>query len=214
VNTIAGAYETLLLAFGPQGWWPSNDTFETAVGAVLTQGTAWTNAAAAIENLRRAGALTPEGVAATSEARLERLVRPAGFYRRKSATVRRLALLGGSSRDGWSKLLSLDGEVLRSALLATSGIGPETADAIVLYAARHPTFVIDAYTRRFVLRHSLASRGAGYDELKSLFESSLPRSAELYGEYHALLVELGKRYCRKRPRCEDCPLAGALRPAT
>jgi endonuclease III related protein len=210
LNAIADAYETLLRTFGPQGWWPSEGTFETAVGAVLTQGTAWKNAEAALRNLRDARALTPEGLGALGEEAIRRLVAPAGFQTRKASTLRRLALLVGSTTDGWNATLALEKTALRARLLGVRGIGPETADAIVLYAARRPSFVVDTYTRRFASRHSLARREAGYEELQRLFESCLPRDPRLLGEYHALLVELGKRYCRKTPRCCDCPLYGSL----
>jgi len=210
MNRISNAYESLLEAFGPQDWWPSESTFETAVGAVLTQATAWTNAERAISRLREAGALRPGTLFRLEPARLRDLITPAGFSVRKAETLLGLAALAEGSEAGWSDLVSLGERDLLASLRSVRGIGPETADAIALYAAGHATFVVDAYTRRFAERHALAREGAEYDELKRLFEESLPRDARLYGEYHALLVALGKRHCRKVPLCEGCPLAEDL----
>jgi len=210
MNRIRTAYEILLKTFGPQGWWPSGSTFETAVGAVLTQATAWTNAERAVSRLREAGALRPETLSQLGPARLRDLIAPAGFSVRKAETLRGLAALADGSGAGWSALMSLGERELLARLRSVKGIALETADAIALYAAGHPTFVVDAYTRRFTERHALTREGATNDELKRLFEASLPRDAQLYGEYHALLVALGKRHCRKVPLCEGCPLAGDL----
>ncbi len=209
-DRLADAYRILLAAFGPQDWWPALSRFEVMVGAVLTQNTSWTNAERAIENLREEGALEPAGLAALSPGRLEELVRPAGFYRRKAKTLTDLLATIARSGGGLDGLLDLTQDDLRRALLRTTGIGPETADAIVLYAGGYPTFVVDAYTRRFAARHGLASERASYDEIQSLFENALPRRTDLLNEYHALLVCLGKRFCRPLPLCEECPLRSDL----
>jgi endonuclease-3 related protein len=207
---LTDAYRTLLAAFGPQDWWPALSRFEMMVGAVLTQNTSWTNAERAIENLRGEGALEPAGLAALSAVRLEELIRPAGFCRRKARTLTDLLATIVRSRGGLDGLLDLPQDDLRQALLRTTGIGPETADAIVLYAGGHPTFVVDAYTRRFAARHGLASERASYDEVQRLFEDALPRRTDVLNEYHALLVCLGKRFCRPVPLCEECPLRSDL----
>lgn len=207
MNRILAAYETLLATFGPQKWWPSDTTFETAVGAVLTQGTAWRNAELAVGNLACVGALSPEAIDAMEVERLERLIGPAGFYRRKARTIKRLVTAAGRTQESWERFLAQDAPALRSALLELPGIGPETADAIALYAGRRPVFVVDAYTRRFAVRHDLVRMGAGYDEVQRVFEASLPRDHQLMGEYHALIVKLGKEHCRPTPLCTSCPLA-------
>ncbi|MBD3348601.1 MAG: endonuclease III domain-containing protein [Candidatus Eisenbacteria bacterium] len=177
-----------------------------AVGAVLTQGTAWRNAERAIDNLRREGALCPEGLSRISPSALRKHIAAAGFQRRKAATLGLLSELAGNTETGWRALLATPATELRGRLQSVRGIGPETADAILLYAGRCPAFVIDAYTRRFAVRHALADRKAGYAAMKELFESSLPADPDLYAEYHALLVALGKEFCRTQPRCADCPL--------
>jgi endonuclease-3 related protein len=202
-------YRRLLAAFGKQGWWPGRTPFEVAVGAILTQNTAWSNVEKAVANLRRAGALSYRGMRALPDRRLATLIRPSGYFNQKAIKLRAfLAWLasrdrGGSVRRGLRGRL----EEVRGSLLAVRGIGPETADSILLYAGGRPVFVIDAYTRRVLERHGLARRGETYEELRALFERSLPRSVSLYNEYHALFVRLGKERCAKRaPRCASCPL--------
>lgn len=203
---IALAYETLLDAFGPQGWWPADSRFEMAAGAVLTQNTAWQNAELALRNLRGAGALTPEGLVGLEPGELEALIRPAGFARRKARTLRELASRASGTTSGWEALLDLTGERLRQELLSIWGIGPETADAIALYAGDHPTFVVDEYTRRYAVRHGLVERNATYGELRRVFTSAVRGDASAAGEFHALLVRLGKEHCGREPDCERCPL--------
>jgi endonuclease-3 related protein len=200
-------YRRLYRAYGPQHWWPGETPFEVMVGAVLTQATAWRNVERAIASLKRAGALTPEGIASLSEGELAALVRSAGFYRQKARRLRSLAE-AVLRRGGVEAFLSLPPDRLREELLSLNGIGPETADSIILYAAGYPTFVVDAYTRRILHRLGiLAVEDAPYEEVKRLFEESLPPDPDLYGEYHALLVRHAKEHCRARPRCEGCPLA-------
>ncbi len=213
MNRILAAYEILLAAFGPQEWWPSDTTFEMAVGAVLTQGTAWRNAELAVGELASVGALSPEAIDTMEVERLERLIGPAGFYRRKARTIKQLVTAAGRTWESWERFLAQDAQALRSALLELHGIGPETADAIVLYAGRRPVFVVDAYTRRFAVRHGLVRARAGYDEIQRVFEASLPRDRQLMGEYHALIVKLGKEHCRPTPLCTSCPLAECARNA-
>ncbi|KUK27326.1 MAG: HhH-GPD family protein [Acetothermia bacterium 64_32] len=200
-------YQRLLSAYGPQGWWPGESRFEVMVGAILTQATAWRNVERAIERLKAAGALSPEKLASLSEEELAELVRPAGFFRQKTRRLRALLRLIRQHGDV-EGLLSLPAGELRRKLLALPGIGPETADSILLYAAGYPVFVVDAYTKRILHRLGLLpDEKAGYEEVQELFEKELPRDPKLYGEYHALLVRHAKDHCRTRPRCPGCPLA-------
>jgi len=200
------AYESLLTEFGPQGWWPGGDPFEIMVGAVLTQNAAWRNAERAIERVREAGALTPAAVATLPLGRLEQLVRPAGAWRRKARTLAALAQTIEGEDRGLQGLLSRNPGLLRETLLAIRGIGPETADAMLLYAGGHPVFVVDAYTRRFVERHGIAHARVRYAAIQKLFMDALGHDAGAFAECHALLVELGKRFCRPDPICRECPL--------
>jgi endonuclease-3 related protein len=200
------AYESLLTAFGPQEWWPGGGPFEIMVGAVLTQNANWRNAQRAIERMRERGAMTPAAVATMPLDHLERLVRSAGAWRRKARTLAALAKAIQSEEQGLPGLLAMHPELLRKTLLAIHGIGSETADAIVLYAGGHAVFVVDAYTRRFVERHGISESRASYAEIQSLFEHALGHDAEAFAECHALLVELGKRFCRPEPLCSECPL--------
>ena len=199
-------YARLLAAYGPQGWWPGDTPFEVAVGAILTQATSWRNAARAISNLKRAGVLSPEAMSALSPERLAELVRPAGFFNQKAARLRAFFDLI-ERHGGLEALFRLPEGKLREELLSVPGIGPETADSIVLYAAGKPVFVIDTYTRRILSRLGLITGKEGYEELRRLFEGNLPREPGLYQEYHALLVRHAKEHCRARPRCGGCPLA-------
>ena len=200
-------YQRLLSAYGPQGWWPADTRFEVMVGAILTQATAWRNVERAIQRLKAAGALSPERMARLSEGELAELIRPAGFFRQKTRRLRALLRLIGQ-HGSVERLLSLPAGELRRELLAVPGVGPETADSILLYAAGYPVFVVDAYTKRILHRLGLLSgEKAGYEEVQELFESNLPRDPKLYGEYHALLVRHAKEHCRARPRCPGCPLA-------
>ncbi|MBC7093887.1 endonuclease III domain-containing protein [Candidatus Bipolaricaulota bacterium] len=200
-------YQTLLAAYGPQGWWPGEGPFEVVVGAVLTQATSWRNVEQALVNLKAAGTLSPEAMANLPPDELAALIRPAGFFRQKA---RRLAeLVAWIERSGGlSSVLRLPTAELRASLLAVPGIGPETADSILLYAAGRPVFVVDAYTRRILTRLGLLPHEhAPYPEVTRLFTDHLPPDPGLYGEYHALLVRHGKERCRKRPRCPGCPVA-------
>ena len=212
-------YRVLLAAFGPQHWWPATPgreaPFEVMVGAVLTQNTNWRNVERAIANLRAAGVLAPETLSRLSEEELARLVQPSGFYRIKARRLKALMdWLMASAGGDLGRLRRRRLTRLREELLRLPGIGPETADSILLYALGKPTFVVDAYTRRALGRHGLIDPGpagsARYDEIKALFESSFPHRVALFNEYHALFVELGKRFCRPRPRCADCPARAVL----
>jgi endonuclease-3 related protein len=204
-------YEALLAAFGPQDWWPADTPFEVLVGAVLAQRTSWRNVSIAIERLRAAGLLTAEALAEAPPDRLQELIRPSGYYRQKAARLQLFVrwLLDRADGDP-SALACVATDDLRAELLALRGIGPETADSMLLYAFGRPTFVVDAYTKRAAVRHGLADADCAYFELKDLFEAHLPRDLGLFKDYHAQLVELGKRFCRPTPLCGHCPLHGLL----
>jgi endonuclease-3 related protein len=195
-------------AYGDQKWWPGGTPFEVAAGAVLTQNTAWANVEKAIANLKRADLLTPGRVAAARGSRLAALVKPAGYYNVKARRLKALARFLVGEYGGDFRAPAAD-PAAREKLLAVHGVGPETADSILLYACGVATFVVDAYTRRVLARHGLAAEEAGYDELKELFEANLPADAAAFNQYHALLVRAGRERCRPRaPRCEGCPLEG------
>jgi len=215
---LRAMYRAMLHVLGPQGWWPGRTRCEVIVGAILTQNTAWTNVARAIANLRRARVLTPEALAALPAPRLARLIRPSGYYKTKAGRVKRfLRFLRARYALNLSRMFTRRASILREELLAVSGIGPETADSILLYAGGVPVFVVDAYTRRILGRHGLIRSDATYDAVQALFMKNLPPDTALYNEYHALLVAVGKDFCRPIPRCARCPLRGDLerhRPAS
>ncbi|MFH1059762.1 MAG: endonuclease III domain-containing protein [Pseudomonadota bacterium] len=206
---LVALYERLYAAYGPQHWWPGTTPLEIMVGAVLTQNTAWTNVERAINNLKAAGALDFAALRALARPALAGLIRPAGYYNLKAGRLGNLLdLLHGRFGDDWRTVFGLPLIEARDLLLRAKGVGPETADAILLYAGGRPSFVIDAYTVRILHRHGLG-QGLDYHGLRALFMAGLPAEAALYNEYHALLVRLGKEQCKKgQPRCEGCPAAG------
>ena len=201
-------FSAMLDALGPSGWWPATTPFEMAVGAILTQNTNWQGAARAIANIREAGKLDPFALYALPDAELAELLRPAGHFRIKARRLKNLLALFVEELDGDMTVLAASGlESARERLLAVKGVGPETADSILLYGLGLPSFVVDAYTARICSRHALAPEEAGYDELRELFMDALPAEASLYNEFHALLVRVGNAYCRPRtPKCAACPL--------
>ncbi len=203
-------YIRMYKALGPQGWWPGDTPFEVCVGAILTQNTNWQNVERAIENLKKQNLLTPQALYELPVNILAELIRPAGYFRVKAKRLKSFINFLIEKFDGdLSKLFSLPLEDARKTLLHVPGIGPETADSILLYAGEKPTFVIDAYTRRILLRHGLATEDMGYEDLQEIFMQNLPKDPKLYNEYHALLVAIGKKFCRpKKPRCDICPLRG------
>jgi endonuclease-3 related protein len=205
-------YTALGARYGPQDWWPARSRFEVAVGAVLTQQTAWTGVARAIGNLRAARRLGPRRLRQLSLPRLGRLIRPAGTWRLKARRLRALAVFFIERAGGrLDRLRGAPLEALRAQLLAVPGVGPETADAILLYALDRPVFVADAYTRRVLSRHRLVPTDIGYEALRRYLETHLPGDPALFNELHALLVAVAKSHCRARPRCEGCPLRFDLR---
>jgi endonuclease-3 related protein len=195
-------------ALGPSHWWPGESAFEVAVGAILTQNTNWNNVERALSNLRREDLLRPEPLYAVPEERLAELIRPAGYFRLKAKRLRNFLLfLKNECRFDMEALADSDGEDVRQRLLSVKGVGPETADSIVLYALGMPSFVVDAYTHRIAGRHGLVPEEVAYDELRELFMDALPRDVALYNEYHALLVRTAKQWClKRRAHCEPCPL--------
>ncbi|MBN1395634.1 MAG: endonuclease III domain-containing protein [Pirellulales bacterium] len=209
---LKNAYKLLLDAFGPQHWWPGETPFEVVVGAVLTQNTSWRNVERAIDNLRDADLLEPRALYEVPVEELETLIQPAGYFRVKVRRLRSMLEFIIEQYDG-----SLDAMFqtnlfeLREQLLGVHGVGPETADSILLYAGGLPSFVVDAYTHRVFARHGWIDFDADYHQIQDYAQGELPQDVRLYNEYHALLVRVGKDFCRKsRPRCEECPLQELL----
>ncbi len=204
---LLALHRAMLEALGPSHWWPGESPFEVMVGAILTQNTSWANVAKAIATLRAADLLDPERLDAVPVDELAELIRPAGYFRLKAGRLKHfLAFLRENAYD-LPALAARDTAALRQDLLAVTGIGPETADSILLYALGHPVFVVDAYTRRIASRHGLVPEDIDYHELQSFFADALPPDPALFNEYHALLVRVGHGYCRKsKPDCAACPL--------
>lgn len=207
---LVDVYNRLFAHFGAQHWWPGDSDFEIIVSAILTQNTSWSNVEKAVANLKRARLLTPTALKRVPLARLARLIRPSGYFNLKAKKLKAFVHFLFDQHRGTrsvSHLFKLDTHTLRTELLAVYGIGPETADSIILYAARQPIFVVDAYTRRIFARLGFSRDDASYAELQSLFMTHLPHDTKLFNEYHALIVALGKSICVKRaPRCAKCPL--------
>lgn len=207
---LLSIYERLLSAYGPQHWWPGSSRFEVIVGAILTQRVAWSNVEQAIASLNEAGLLDPSHLAAAPIDKIATLIRPSVYYNAKAKKLHAfLRLLDERYHGDLDLLLRLDVPLLREELLSVPGIGEETADAIILYAAVKPSFVVDAYTRRITSRLGLSEEKASYTDVRDLFTKNLPVDVSLYNEYHALLVRHGKERCRKRePACLNCSLVG------
>jgi len=236
LSSIREYYLALVRRWGPQNWWPAQSRFEVIVGAYLTQNTAWLNVEKAMANLRGAGTLSVSRIREIPVAELEQLVRPSGYFRQKAQRLKTfIAYLDEKYGGSLDRMFAQETAKLRAELLALNGVGPETADSILLYAGNHPVFVVDAYTRRILERHRIISRKAGYEEIRALIEgaisstelellkvlehgteprhpvsrmSSRQRSqlAQHYNEFHALIVRTGNEFCRSTPRCEGCPL--------
>jgi endonuclease III related protein len=218
LSTLHTHYSALFAAHGPQHWWPGRTRFEIIVGAILTQNTSWKNVERAIANLRAAKLLSPAAVRAVCSATLAKHVRPSGYFRQKAKSLKSfVAFLYENHGGSLNRLFATSTELLRDQLLAVRGIGPETADSILLYAGKHPVFVVDAYSRRILERHNLlpaevqTNSRRSYEQIRSLFESQLPRDPQLFNEFHALIVQTGKLHCRKsNPLCSNCPLSRFL----
>ncbi len=200
-------YERLYEVFGPRDWWPGDSPFEVAVGAILTQNTSWKNVERAISNLKKKRLLNPRRLSAIEEEKLSAIIRPCGYHRLKAKRLQNFLRFFMEEYEGsMENMFEEEVEILREKLLSVNGIGPETADSILLYAGEKPVFVVDAYTHRFLYRHGLIDEDAPYGEIQDLFMRNLPPSIKLYNEFHALIVHLGKEYCRPKPKCEPCPL--------
>jgi endonuclease-3 related protein len=205
---IPAFYDALFNAYGPQHWWPADTPLEVAVGAILTQNTNWKNVERAIANLKREGLLEVDALAQVAPERLAEAIRPAGYFHIKAGRLQNFIRLVVDRFGGdLEALFALRTQTLRETVLAVKGIGPETADSIVLYAAGKPVFVVDAYTGRVLRRHGMIDRDATYEDIQQLMRSGLPDDVERFKEYHALLVAVGKRHCKKRAaECPGCPL--------
>lgn len=206
--SLRAIHQRLQQHFGELHWWPADSPFEVVTGAILTQNTAWSNVEKAIDNLRCADTLDCQSLAQVSRPRLEELIRPAGYFRQKAERLQLLAQLLWTHHQGdVAAWCSGPLEQTRTRLLQQKGIGPETADSILLYAAGRPSFVVDAYTRRILSRVGLLQGTEPYDQIRQQFMSELPHEAALFNAYHAEIVQLAKNHCRKqRPSCGDCPL--------
>ncbi len=207
-SKLISIYRTLRKSYGPQHWWPARTPFEVIVGAILTQNTAWENVALAIKNLRNQKLLSFRQISQATAASIARAIRPAGYFRIKTKYLQNfLDLVKKETGGSVKKLLRLPLPNLREKLLQVKGIGPETADSILLYAARRPIFVVDAYTKRIFARLGFLSPDSSYEDVQRFFMRVLPASERFFNEYHALIVKHAKEFCRKKPGCLDCPLS-------
>ena len=200
-------FDALLAHYGPPKWWPADSPFEVMVGAILTQNTSWKNVEKAIHNLKVYELLDARKIHELDQDTLAMAIKPAGTFNVKAARLKGFVAWFLERFDGdVAKMKQASPDRLREELLEVKGIGPETADAILLYALEMPVFVVDAYTHRVLTRHDLAMEEATYEDLKEYFERNLPRDARLYNDFHALIVAVGKDFCRPKARCEECPL--------
>jgi len=200
-------YKKLLKNYGEQNWWPGDSKLECAIGTILTQNTSWTNVEKAINNLKSFMDINIENLSAISTDKLSLLIRPSGFYKQKAKRIKGLIEFINKEYEG--KIENMEQEdmkTLRSGLLSVNGIGPETADCILLYVADKAIFVIDKYTYRLLYRHGLVERETNYLEMQNIFMENLENRLDLFGEFHALIVEVGKNHCKKRAICDDCPI--------
>ncbi len=206
-DRLLDLYQRLLNKFGSQGWWPGETPFEVAIGAILTQNTSWRNVALVIEVLKAEGSLDAAVLGQFSEAELARRFHSAGYYNIKARRVKNfLDFFAGRFGNSMENMAGEDWPSLRGELLRLNGIGPETADSILLYALHKPTFVVDTYTFRVLSRHGVVTDPCSYEELRQLFMDALPPEVPLFQEYHALMVRVGKEFCRPQRRCPGCPL--------
>ena len=201
-------YRKLYASFGPQHWWPAENSFEVIVGAILTQNTAWVNVEKAIANLRKAGMLDAHKLSLLPQKKLAALIRPAGFYNIKARRLKEfLNFFSACYQLDLKRMQRVPLSGLRRQLLSVHGIGAETADSILLYALAKPSFVVDSYTKRILGRHKLIQPDADYTQVQNLFTRELKKDSKLFNEFHALLVRLAKDFCLKnKPRCAICPL--------
>lgn len=205
-------FNALFTALGPQHWWPGNSPFEIVIGAILTQNTSWKNVEQAISNLREANLLSAPAIQAVKLPRLERLIRPSGYFRQKAGKLKAFcAFLETDYGGSLDRMFASPAIELREKLLGVFGIGPETADSILLYAGGHSVFVVDTYTKRILTRHGWVDENPEYSDVQWLFERQFPGNSRLFNEFHALIVQTGKRWCLKqKPKCDECPLGRYL----
>ncbi len=202
-------YDKLYASFGPQYWWPAESSFEVIVGAILTQNTSWKNVEKAIGRLKGKGLLSPQGLKGIAEPELAVLIKPSGYFNQKAKRLKTLIKFFFDEFDGNLKAMFAEELYpLREKLLHLRGIGPETADSILLYALEKPIFVVDTYTYRLCTRHNLIAEDSSYEQIQELFMDNLPTDVQLFNEFHALIVHLGHNYCRRTPGCDDCPIQG------
>ena len=206
--SLQNIYKILFKSFGPQHWWPGETRFEVIVGAILTQNTNWKNVERALQNLKAAlKPFTPQALHGLNHSQLASLIKPAGYFNIKAKRLKNF--LDFLFEEYGGKIARMGKEemgLLRKKLLAVNGIGPETADSILLYAVDKPSFVVDAYTKRILYRHGLTGEKATYHEVQEMFVQSLPPHTVMFNEYHALIVKLGKDYCKTKPLCAQCPV--------
>jgi endonuclease-3 related protein len=209
MNILHDIYRRLSHAFGPQHWWPGDTPFEIVVGAILTQNTNWGNVEKAIQNLKSRDALSAKVIHTMPVEEVAELIRPAGYFNIKTKRLKSfINFLMKYYHGSMKRMKTEEFHQLREKLLAVNGIGPETADSILLYALGKPVFVIDAYTKRVLSRHRILDDRRSYDEFQALFHATLKKDEKLFNEYHALFVKLGKTFCKKsKPLCDTCPLS-------
>lgn len=206
-KTLISIFDKLLSFFGPQHWWPAESRFEIIVGAILTQNISWNNVEKAIFNLKDKDLLSIDDILNTDIESLALLIKPAGYYNQKSRYLKNICKFIKENYGSLEEFLSQDSRKLRNELLKIKGIGPETADSIILYAAEKPVFVVDAYTKRIFYRIGLIKQNLSYNKVQQFFMENLPKEVNLYNQYHALIVKLGKQNCsNKNPVCKNCPL--------
>lgn len=209
-NTLQ-LYRKLFDSLGPQQWWPADSPWEVMIGAVLVQNTAWKNVERAIENLREADLILPQRLVEINQAELSELIKPAGYYRLKAKRLQNLMRFVVDEYDSSLEVMkNVEMQRMRAELLTVNGVGPETADSILLYALEQPALVVDTYTLRIFARHGWIDYGADYHQLQEHLASELPEDVSTYNELHALLVHVGHHYCRRQPKCQECPLREML----
>lgn len=213
-DILLDIYNTLDGHFGPRGWWPAETPFEVCVGAILTQNVAWRNVVRAIDNLREAKLLSVEAIYRAPHGKIAGLIRPTRYYNQKTQRLKDFCtLVAEEYQSDLNRLFILPVSELRRRLLDLKGIGKETADSIILYAAQRPVFVVDAYTARIFSRLGIIPDNWGYDRIQDFFTRHLPGNVQLFNQYHALIVGAGHHYCSATPRCQNCPLAARCKRA-
>ncbi|MFH1740643.1 MAG: endonuclease III domain-containing protein [bacterium] len=208
---LLAVYNTLLVHYGHRGWWPGKTVIEIIVGAILTQNTSWKNVERAIANLKERKMLSARALIRVDEKELADAVRPSGYYNIKARRLKSfMDFLARRYRGSPAAMFRQPLDRLREEILSVNGVGPETADSILLYAGGLPVFVVDLYTYRVVTRHGWLPEGVDYEGMQQWFASRLPEDVDLYNDFHAQFVAVGNEFCRAKPRCEGCPLAGYL----